>query len=64
MMATPEEHYQVAVGYANQATQAMSASEAVPTGEVLALAQLHVALARLQLEIQRPGRGLILPGHN
>jgi hypothetical protein len=62
-MATPEEHYQVAAGYANQAAQAMGASEAVPTSEVLALAQLQVALGQLAIAIERPGRSLILPNH-
>lgn len=63
-MATPEEHYAVALGMANQVAQAMASNEGTPAHEIVALAGLHVDLARLQLEIQRPGRSLILPnGH-
>lgn len=63
-MATPEEHYAVALGMANQVGQVLATTEGVPANEILALAALHIDLGRLQLEIQRPGRGLILPnGH-
>lgn len=63
-MATPEEHYAVALGMANQVGAAMQSNPEVPVHDIMALAALHVDLARLQLEIQRPGRSLILPGHN
>lgn len=64
-MAKPEEHYAVALQMANMANQVLTnAGEEAPTHEVLALARLHVALGMLAVEIERPGRGLVLPnGH-
>jgi hypothetical protein len=63
MMATPEEHYTEALHMASMAAQAMAAVDVCPTPEVLALAQLHVALGQLKLELDRPGRNIILPNH-
>lgn len=61
-MAKPEEHYAVALQMASMANQALAeAGDKAPTSEVLALAQLHATLGLLQVEIERPGRGLILP---
>jgi hypothetical protein len=44
-MATAEEHY----------------TEALNMAGMVALANLHIALGHLKLEIERPGRSLILP---
>jgi len=61
-MATPEQHYAEALNMAGMVAQALAAAgDKAPSSEVLALAQLHVAMGQLQIEISRPGRGLILP---
>jgi hypothetical protein len=60
-MATAEEHYTEALNMAGMVAQALAAAPQAPTPEVLALANLHIALGHLRLEIERPGRSLILP---
>jgi hypothetical protein len=60
-MATVEEHYAVALGLSNKIGIALQDRAEVPVQDILAFAQLHIELARLQLDIERPGRSLILP---
>jgi len=64
-MATPEEHYHAAYIYSEQVAQgfvqAQEEGGKIMAGEILMLAQLHVAMGQLKLELDRPGRGLVLP---
>ncbi len=65
MMATAEQHFATGEAYAQQVAQgfveAQQAGQKINAGEVLMLGQLHVALGQLRVELDRPGRGLVLP---